>query len=393
MEKAEAESRQVTDEEKAAVDRLLGEARDLKGQIDRKKNDSAMMDEINKLTAGLSTSTPAVPSNGGTAPTAQDRSRLTLGQQFVASEAFDFFKRGGHRTSSAWRSPGVELQATTLTTDGASGGDLISPDVRPGILPLLFRQLTVADLIAPGTTESNLISYMKETTFTNAADTVAEGGTKPESALVFDAVSDAVRKIAHWLPVTEEMLEDAAQIRSYIDSRLRLGVQLVEEDQLLQGSGTPPDILGIRNRTGVQTAQARDTDTNADAIFKQLTNIAINALVQPDGIVMNPTNWSSIELLKDDAGNYMAGGPFASRISRTLWGLPVVVTPAIAAGTATVGAFRSAAQVFRKGGLRVEASNSHSDFFIKNLVAIRAEERLALAVYRPAAFGDVTGLD
>jgi len=404
MERAEAENRSVTDDEKAAVDKLLAEARDLKGQINRKKDDAAIIDQINQLTAGLpSSATPVDPSRGGngngTGLAVVDRTRLSLGAQFVASEAFDFIRRGGHKHASHWRTPSAELfvpgmHGATLTTDGASGGDLVLPDNRPGgPLPLLFRQLQVADLIAQGTTDSNLIAYMRETTFTNAADTVAEGGTKPESALVFDATSDAVRKIAHWLPVTEEMLEDVAQIRSYIDTRLRLGVQLVEEDQLLQGSGVAPDILGIRNRTGLQTAQARGTDTNADALFKQISNITINALIQPEGIVMNPTNWQSIELLKDDSGNYMAGGPFAARLTRTLWGLPVAVTPAIAAGTATVGAFRTAAQVFRKGGIRVEASNSHSDFFVKNLVAIRAEERLALAVYRPAAFGDVTGLD
>jgi HK97 family phage major capsid protein len=112
----------------------------------------------------------------------------------------------------------------------------------------------------------------------------------------------------------------------------------------------------------------------------------------PDGVVINPANWQTIQLMKDANGQYYGSGPFAPAVQATIWGLPAVKTPTIAAGTALVGAFQSSAQVFRKGGIRVEASNSHNDFFQKNLVALRAEERLALAVYRPAAFGTVTGL-
>jgi HK97 family phage major capsid protein len=326
----------------------------------------------------------------------------SLGQQFVESEAMDYLTQTKGRRGGSWSSPNVELtdpglQAATLTSDAASGGDLIIPDYRPGIVPLLFKRLVVADLIASGTTDSNLISYMKETTFTNAAAPVAEGGTKPESTLIFDAVTDAVQKIAHWLPVTEEMLEDVAQIRAYIDARLRLGVELTEEDQLLNGSGTAPAIRGILNRTGLATAVARGTDTNVDAIFKQIWAIFTTAFIMPDGVVLNPANWQTIALSKDANGQYYGGGPFVPAAMQTLWGLPAVKTPTIASGTALVGAFRQAAQVFRKGfrkgGMRVEASNSHSDYFVKNLVAIRAEERLALAVYRPGAFGTVTGLN
>jgi len=401
MEAAEKDNRALTPDERAAVEKLMGEARQIRADLNDLKTDHAITEEINRMTAGLP-SGPVNPTNGtGNG----NRVRLaSWGEQWSLSAAMEFFRRNGHRTAASWRSPSLEMVGTpamqrmfaaTLTTDPASGGDLIPPDVRPGIQPLMFPELTVADLIASGTTDSNLISYMVEKTFTNAADTVAEGAAKPESALVFDAASDPVRKIAHWLPVTEEMLEDVNQIRSYIDARLRLGVQQAEDDQLLQGSGVAPDILGIRNRTGLATDVVRDGaggENNADAIYRQIVAIQTGALVNPDGIVLNPANWSSIELMKDDAGGYMAGGPFSGRVTRTLWGVRVVLTPAMTAGVGLVGAFATAAQFFRKGGLRVEASNSHVDFFIKNLVAIRAEERGALAVYRPGAFGEVTTL-
>jgi HK97 family phage major capsid protein len=280
-----------------------------------------------------------------------------------------------------------------LDTTTTSGGDLIIADYRPGILELLFKRLVVADLLASGTTDSNAIIYMKETTFTNAAAAVAEGAPKPESTLVFDQVTDLVQKLAHWLPVTDEMLEDVSQIRSYIDARLRLGLAITEEDQLLNGSGTAPNIQGLLNRSGLTTATVRaGSVTNADAIFTAMMAVFNASFVMPTGTIMNPANWQTTQLSKDGNGQYYGMGPFAGPQPPTLWGLPVVVTPSIVANTAFTGAFNSAAQVFRKGGVRVEASNSHSDFFVRNLTAIRCEERLALAVYRPAAFSKITSL-
>ena len=387
MKTAEAEKRERTDDERHAIDAMFVDAKAIKAKIERAQGDESFTAELDKLTAGMaanvSIATPIAPVT-----------HKSIGQQFVESEAMDWLlKTRNRRGSSAWSSPSVELMAATLTTDAASGGDLIIPDHRPGILPLLFKRLVVADLISSGTTDSNLISFMKETTFTNAAATVAEAADKPESTLIFDAATSAVRKIAHWLPVTDEMLEDVSQIRSYIDARLRLGVELKEEDQLLNSDGIAPNILGLMSLPGLTAAQARGADTNADAIFKQITTIATTVFVQPTGIVMNPANWQTVQLTKNAAGNYLGNGPWTSAQPTTLWGLPVAVTPSIVANTALVGDYRGSAQVFRKGGIRVEASNSHSDFFIKNLTAIRAEERLALAVYREAAFGKVTGLN
>jgi len=395
MQAAEAEDRLWTEDETAAIEKITADGQAIQGKIARAKGTDAMRTELEKL-AGSGQSAGAAAARGRVLPF------KSMGQQWVEAEGMmPFFKAGGHRTSSVWRSPSVEvfdtvpggLHATTLTTDPASGGDLIVPDYRPGILPLLFKPLVVADLLSSGTTDSNLISYMKETTFTNAAAAVAEGAAKPESALIFDATSDPVRKLAHWMPVTEEMLEDVSQIRSYIDARLRLGVQITEDDQLLNGDGVAPNILGLSKRPGLAAAYARvDPMTNAEAIYVQMMKIYWTSFLMPTGTVMHPANWAATALMKNSQGEYIAGGPFSSMITPTLWGLPVAVTPTQVANTALTGAFKVASQVFRKGGIRVEASNSHQDYFIKNLVAIRAEERLALAVYRPGAIGPVTAL-
>lgn len=380
--------RLMTDDEKKAIQQHIDEGTALKARIASAKGDANLSAEIERLTAGM-----VVRTDPGRAAT---RVAKSLGQQWNDSPAGQFFFKKLHQGSRNWNSPVAELvdvRAATLTSDAASGGDLIVTDTRPGILPLLFKRLTVRDLIAPGRTDSNSITYMKETTFTNAAATVAQGAAKPESTLIFDRVVDMVEKIAHWLPVTEEMLEDVSQIKSYIDARLRLGVELTEEDQLLNGDGTTPNISGILDRAGLTAAQARGADTNADAIFKETMKIFNASFVMPDGHVINPANWQTIQLAKDANGQYYGSGPFAGPQAPTLWGLPVAMSPSIVANTALTGAFRSAAQIFDHGNLRVEASNSHSDFFIKNLVAIRAEERLALAVYREAAFGTTTGLN
>lgn len=386
----EVRGRLMSAEERQAITSIVAEGKELQQKLEGASNEAKMAQAINDLTANMK------PVGGANPHDARARLNQSLGAQFVNDPQFrDFIKAGGHRRTQAWATPEVELldmQATTLDTSSGSGGPLIIPDTQAGIVPLLFKRLVVADLIAPGSTDGNVIQYMKETTFTNAAAAVAEAGTKPESTLVYAAATSAVRKIAHWIPVTEEMLEDFAQTQSLIDARLRLGLAIAEEDQLLNGNGTPPALLGLMNLAGLTAAQARGADSNADAIFKQITTIATTVFVQPDGIVMNPANWQTVQLTKNAAGNYLGSGPWAPAQPANLWGLPVAVTPSIVANTALVGAFRSAAQIFRKSGVRVEASNSHASFFVTNLVAIRCEERLALVSYRDAAFGKVTGL-
>lgn len=391
--------RLMTTEERARLDSLCAEGEAIQEKINRAQADAAMLSRLDKLTGGAGTSRPT--SSGDLTRTHQ-----TLGAQFVQSAEFvNLIKNRSHRGTSAWSTGAIEcfhptmtMRATTLTEDAASGGKLVMPQVMPGVRPLMFKRLVVSDLIAPGTTDSNAIIYMVETVFTNAAAPVAEGIAKPESTLVFDQKTDPVSKIAHWIPVTEELLEDVPAIQSYIDARLELGVQLAEEDQLLNGNGTPPNLLGILNRSGLATAVARNAgatppESNADALLRQITAIATTSFIYPEGIVMNPTNWFTIQTSKDNNLQYFGGGPFSPLPTASLWGLPLAPTPTIVAGTALVGAFNSQAQIFRKGGIRIEASNSHQDFFTRNLVAVRAEERLALAVYRPGSFGKVTGLN
>jgi HK97 family phage major capsid protein len=327
----------------------------------------------------------------------------SIGEQFVAHKAYMDLKNGkGFSGTGKWTTGDIELK--TALTEGTAGSPgpgnafVATPTVLPGIIQTLFQPLTIEALIPGGSTSSPLLRYLVETAVTNAAATVAELGLKPESALTFSKVDETLKKIATFLPVSDEMLEDYEQIQSYLNNRLELFVNLQREVQILRGDGTGTNLVGLLNRSGLATSIVKGTspsisgDTDMDAIYRQITAIRITSFLEPDAVAIDPLGWENIVLSKDSQGRYYAGGPFLGTTTPNLWGKRVVPTTAMPSLTSLVGAFSSAAQVFSKGGLTVEASNSHADFFQRNETAIRAECRLLLAVYRPGAFGTVTNL-
>lgn len=339
----------------------------------------------------------------------------SLGEIFVTSEGF---KAAQERYKSTGRLPqgfttgAVSLETKGTLTEGAgapgagTGGGLIPvPQVIPGVTTKLFQPLRVADLLLSGQASSSSIRYVVEGTATSGAAGVAEGGQKPESTLGLSTIDEPVKKVATTLAISDEMLEDAPQVESYINGRLSLFVEIEQERELVIGAGTN-ELVGLTGRSGVNTYGRGTVDNNAVALFKAMNGQRGSAFLEPDFIVMNPANYQTTRLLTDNQGQFFGGGPFMGAYGNMnqvgasgqitgaidqLWGKPVIVTTAIGAGTALVGT-RSAAQIFYRGGLSVEATNSHQDYFEKNLVAIRAEQRLALAVYRPVAFTLVSGL-
>ena len=273
------------------------------------------------------------------------------------------------------------------TVANGSAGDLIVPDRAPLVDPVT-RRMTVRDLLTPGRTGSNAIQYPVETGFTNSAATVSEttGPTKPQSEIQFDIRTTSVTTIAHWVLATRQILDDAPMLQSYIDGRLRYGLAYVEEGQLLNGGGTGTDLNGIYTQATAFAAGASivATPTKLDVLRYAMLQ-AVLAELPPTGHVLNPIDWAGIETTKDSQGRYIIGNPVGS-LSPTLWGLPVVATQAMTSGNFLTGAFRMAAQIFDREDANVAISTEDSDNFRKNLVTILAEERLALAVYRPEAF-------
>ncbi|MCZ8324366.1 MAG: phage major capsid protein [Sphingomonadaceae bacterium] len=311
----------------------------------------------------------------------------TIGEQVVADEAIRAFL--GNNTVRGRASVEVKSIISSLTTDAnGSAGDMIVPDRIPGVIMPGQRRMTVRDLLTPGRTASNSVQYVKETGFTNAAATVSEttGPAKPQSDIKFDVVTSNVTTIAHWVLATRQILDDVPMLQSYVDGRLRYGLALVEENQLLNGSGTGTDLAGIYTQATAFTPPITipATVTRIDVLRLAMLQTALSELMST-GVVLHPADWAAIELLKDGQGQFIVGNPQGT-ITPTLWGQPVVSTQSMATGKFLTGAFQLGAQIFDRMDAVVEISTEDDQNFRKNLVTVLAEERLALAVYRPEAF-------
>lgn len=322
------------------------------------------------------------------AATNEDRKQERLesiGRQFVGTDEYKAWAE--KPTTPKYRQ---QFKAITSLTSGTGGaGDLVQEQRVPGIIATPNRVLTVRDLISAGRTVSNTIEYILETGFINAAAMVAEGNPKPESSLSFDLETAPVRTLAHWMDASKQILDDAPMLASYIDTRLRFGLQIVEEDQILAGDGTGQNLHGlIPQATDFQTSRAQPGDTRIDIIRRAMTQVRL-AEYRASAIMLHPEDWEEIELTKTTEGAYVWGNP-ATLLNPTIWGLPVIESTALSSGEFLIGNFMMAAQIWDRELSNVEVSTETGDNFKTNMVTIRAEERLALTVYRPEAivFGD-----
>lgn len=303
-----------------------------------------------------------------------------LGSLFIKSE---FYKS---RKKNAPELFDVELKTLMSTTAGFA-----PQSIRSGlIVPAATRPVQVLDLIPFGNVDQASLVYMEETTFTNNAAETAEAGTYPEAAIAFTERTSPVRKVAVFLPVTDEQLEDVAFIESWINQRLTFMLRQRLDSQVLVGNGTAPNLTGILNVSGIQT-QAKGADPSPDAIYKAMTNVRVTGRAIPNAVIVHPTNWQAIRTLRDANGHYVWGHPAEQGVDR-IWGLPVAQSDAITLGTALVGDFVNFSGLFEKRGIEVQVSNSHSTYFVEGKQAIRADMRVAFATTRPAAFCTVTGL-
>lgn len=306
------------------------------------------------------------------------------GQTFVESEAYKAVKDKGLPIRSQ------SVQVKTLVT-GASLGNLagyLYPSYRvPGIVEDPRRAARVRSLLNVIPTTSGAIEWIRESGFTNNADVVAEGGEKGESAITFENKSNTIKTIAHWIPVTKQILADAPGLQAYIDSKLIYGLYLKEDDELLYGTGEDGDIHGITTDEDVQTYNWSDGtvgDTKLDAIRRAMTK-AYLAYYPVNGIVLHPSDWEDIELLKGSQGHYIWVNVVVGGQER-IWRTPVVISAALTEGTFLTGAFDLGATLWDRQEVTISVSGSHSDFFIKNKLAILCEERVELTVERPESF-------
>lgn len=364
---------------KAVAEEALGKAKSGEALTEavKAKADEALV-EVNGLRAKMAEMEQRAAREGG-----EEAAAKTLGEQFVSDDRVKSWLASEQSSGKVDLRVKATITSATTAAAGSAGAGVQTTRV-PGILELPRRRMTVRDLLSQGRMDGNTLEYVRETGFTNSAAPVAEGALKPESDLRFDLVSTSAKVIAHWMKASRQILSDFSQLRSVIDERLLYGLAYVEEQQLLNGDGTGQNLNGIIPQATAYVAPITVADaTEIDQIRLAMLQAEL-ALFPSTGIVLNPADWGRIELTKDADGRYIIGNPQGT-IAPTLWGLPVVTTPAIAVDKFLTGAFKMGAQVFDRWDARVEVGYVNDDF-IRNLVTILAEERLALAVYRPQSF-------
>ena len=366
MEKANgeiAESKAVEGETKSALEKLAVKSSELTDKC---------LEMERKLSLGMT----------GANGEKQD----TAGEMLVKSDSFKAMQEGRSKFAR------VEVKTAIVNATGQNQ-PLVQSQRLAGIINNPNRVLTIRDLLPVGRTTSNLVEYTKENVFTNNAGPQYsspdyENVTKPESGITFTLASAAVATLAHFIPVSRQVLDDSAQLESYVNGRLVYGLKLEEEDQLLNGNGTSGNLGGLL-KSGNYTAYTRAVtgDSKLDTIRRALTQAQLSEFTA-DAIVLNPADWETIELQKSSYGEYIFGGDMGpiDALGPRIWGKRVVATNSITAGTFLVGSFTMGAQIWDRQDAAVQISYEDGDNFKKNMATVLAEERLALAVYRPAAF-------
>jgi HK97 family phage major capsid protein len=307
----------------------------------------------------------------------------TWGQLVVEADSYKAFASSPSQRGSAR----IETKAiVNMTSTVGVGGAMITPDYRPDPVMLAMRRPTVRSLLAPGRTESNTVFYPQQTARDNSAATVAEGALKPQSDILFTQKQAAVSTIATIIVASRQLLDDAPAMQATIDNELRYMLSYTEETQLLFGDGTGVNLLGLVPQATAYSAPF--VITSGETLYDRLL-LAIGqaeaSLYPATGMILNTVDYIKLLATKDGLGNYIAGSPWSAVPNRVLWDLPIVPTMAMPVGFFMVGAFAIAAQIYDRLETEVLISSEHLDFFARNLLAIRGEERLAMAVKIPAA--------
>jgi len=400
--KAEEEGRDFTADERQQVENLLEEAKKLKERLDRAKADAEMVRQIMALNEAFE-GEPQPKRKPG--PGKADGNG-SIGEQFVESAEFTgWMKQMGGRIpeqAKGLRSPPVEykglLKDLVTGSSDTSAGAFVETDYT-GIYEALGRYpLVLRRLINMRTTTSDLVHFVRQTVKVQEAAPVPEAnvteysgatgeesGEKPEGAVAFEQVTTPVKTLAVWLPATKRALSDAAQIRGIIDQELRDDLAEEFEDQILNGDGIGENFTGILNTAGI-LLQAWNTDL-LTTIRQARTTLQVTGLSWPTAMICHPNDAETLDLLRDNDGRFYFGGPVNGAVQR-VWRVPLVECQSMTEGTGLMGDFRKCV-VWDREQASIQVSDSHEDFFIRNMVAILSEMRAAMGVIRPSAFIEV----
>jgi HK97 family phage major capsid protein len=397
---AEKESRDFTTEEREKVGNLLAEAQKLKDQLKSAAGDAALRAAVLELGGGIELAErPAGHQRGYTPGRGQ-----SLGEQFVASPEFQSWMKGIApngvipESRKGLSSPAIEFKDLITGLSDISAGVFVSPEQSGIYEPLGRYPLVLRDLIAVRQTTSDMVEFVRQTKQFSEATPVPEAnvkyptgatgeitGTKPQASWYAERVSAPVKTIAVYAGVTKRALADAAQIRGIIDQELREDLDDSLENQLFNGDGIGENFTGLVNTAGT-LIQAFNTDQLVTC-RQAITTLLLTGRTRPTAWLFHPTDWEGIELLRDLVGRFFRGDPFGAGPS-TLWGVPVVQSYHQAPGSAWLANWRKMV-LWDRMQSTISVTDSHSDWFIRNLVAILAELRAAMGIIRPAAFVNV----
>lgn len=307
----------------------------------------------------------------------------TAGAEFVKSDAFKRLVAGETQIAR------LEVKNTV-----ASGSTTVFPQQNQAIITGDFKPLTIRQLLRSVPVSSNAVYSLREASWTNNAAEVSQGAGKPESALTMEQYNVTIQTVAHFIKVTNQLLSDAPAVMAYIDTRLRDGLAQRIDAQLLNGNGTSPNLSGITDSGNYTAYTASSGDLLVDAINRAKYALWAKGYM-PDAVIVNPADWGAMERTREYnaggiQGSYLYGMPGVSAAANP-FGVRIVLSANMTQGKFAIGAFDQAAVVYNRQGATVEMGYVNADF-TNNVVTIRAEERLALAVEKPSAiyYGDIT---
>jgi HK97 family phage major capsid protein len=267
---------------------------------------------------------------------------------------------------------------------------VVAPVYDTIIQPGIRQELRIRDLLTAIPVTGQNYTYFRELLHTRGAAPVAEGGTKPTSDVTFEAATDRVKKIAVWMPVTEEALSDVPQMQGYVQELLRYDLKLEEENQILKGDGTGENLNGLMTQaTTYSAALTKAGDTSIDIVRRGIYQVRKQSKLSADGVVMSELDWMNIELQKDGENRYLFAN-LQGLVTPILWGRPVITSDSMDEGDADAGGeflianFARAAILFDRMTYLFKMGLIN-DMFIKNMIALLAEERLGLGVRRKEA--------
>jgi HK97 family phage major capsid protein len=325
------------------------------------------------------------PRGGGGADSGE-----SIGSKVINSDEWKSFRGTNRKSSGQITVPSFHTK-TNIISPGGLNQPLVPPYIRPGVVVPGQQRLTVRDLLPQIPVNSNMVEYCHEASFTSAAAMqTAEGQLKAESAATYELLYSPVQTLAHWIPASRQIMDDAPALAAYINARLIYFLKLKEEDELLNGAGTGTNLNGLINQaTAFDTSYTNTaTDTYIDVVGHAIAQVLENSNFEADAVIMNTKDWHNISQIKttgtSSSGQYIYSDPHNAQTPR-LWGVPVIPTKSMARGQFLAGNFAMAAAVWDRNSATVELSREHSDFFVRNLVAILVEERLALTVFQPLA--------